>query len=589
MTWTRAKAGTAVRRAVRRACAALAGAAILLMPAGAASAASTPTPASTAAPAGTPPPARTVMILLDINNSKDWVTDARQLALEYISALPRNVYAGLMTFAGQSRLVLPTTNRAPLEAAVSAVSAVQGAGGHSNSDALYSALARVTSAVPRLQTAGSRLVVISCAEDLKPRAFTASIPTDVIAQRTDGDDRIGELFPLASHSHGLLALSWSPRNLISPQRLAALVTAAFGSALPLPLHPTSQPQPPPTHPVTGAAVSSGGTSGQTWPLFAGIAALFAALVLIGLTALGSVVRVSEDREITGRIGHYGPQHQPAPEATAEEPAEDTGKVSRTAQDMTKRLMTAGAQDRLAERLDLAGIARKPAEWALLGLCLGVVVAATLSLVTSYVLIGVLIGSLVGWLTMRMSLSMRIVKRRTAFGEQLPDTLQLIASALRAGFSLAQALDAVVREDTQPIAGEFSRAMAEVRLGGNLEDGMEAVADRMDSDDLRWTIMAIRVQQGVGGNLAEVLLTIAGTIRERAYLRRQVRALSSEGRLSAYILVTLPVLIGIWLFISAKQYMRPLYTTHAGQLALAVACLLIVLGALWMRKMIRIKI
>ncbi len=173
-------------------------------------------------------------------------------------------------------------------------------------------------------------------------------------------------------------------------------------------------------------------------------------------------------------------------------------------------------------------------------------------------------------------------------EHLPDTLQLIASALtRAGFSLAQAIDAVVREDLQPIAGEVSRALAEVRLGGNLEDGLDAIADRMDSDDLHWTVTAIRIQQGVGGNLAEILLTIAGTIRERAFLRRHVRALSA--RLSAYVLVALPVLIGIWLFASATQYMRPLYTTPVGELALGAAIVMVVLGTIWMRKMINIKI
>jgi tight adherence protein B len=323
-----------------------------------------------------------------------------------------------------------------------------------------------------------------------------------------------------------------------------------------------------------------------WPLVAGIAALFAALFLLVVTVLGSAARAGEERDLAGRIGQYGPQN---PAAAAADESADTPRASRAALGITKRLMPPGAQERLAERLDLAGVARKPAEWALLGACLGVVAAAALSLVTSFVLIGVLAGALIGWLTMRVSLSMRIVRRRATFGEQLPDTLQLIASALRAGFSLAQAIDAVVREDAQPIAGEISRALGEVRFGGNLEDGLDAVANRMDSDDLRWTVTAIRIQQGVGGNLAEILLTIAGTIRERAFLRRHVRALSAEGRLSAYVLVALPVVIGIWLFVSAPLYMRPLYSTPVGELALGAAIVMVVLGALWMRKMINIKI
>ena len=191
--------------------------------------------------------------------------------------------------------------------------------------------------------------------------------------------------------------------------------------------------------------------------------------------------------------------------------------------------------------------------------------------------------------MRMSLNLMIRRRRAAFAEQLPDLLQLTASSLKSGFSLLQALDAVVREGAQPAAAEFSRALAEARLGGDLEDCVEMIANRMDSADLRWTVMAIRIQRGIGGNLAEVLTTIAGTIRERGFLRRQVRALSAEGRLSAYILVALPVLVGGWLFIADRTYMRPLYTTHVGLLMLGVAIALVVVGSLWMRKMIRLEV
>ena len=119
--------------------------------------------------------------------------------------------------------------------------------------------------------------------------------------------------------------------------------------------------------------------------------------------------------------------------------------------------------------------------------------------------------------------------------------------------------------------------------------METIADRMGSDDLRWTVMAIRIQRGIGGNLAEVLTTTVTTIRERGYLRRQVHALSSDGRLSAYILVALPVVIGAILFLSKPSYMRPLYTTHIGLLLLAGAVLLQVVGALLMRQMIKVEV
>jgi Flp pilus assembly protein TadB len=352
--------------------------------------------------------------------------------------------------------------------------------------------------------------------------------------------------------------------------------------------------------VTGYAVTSGrklppkvpqptasGGFGVRWTFVVGVVAVFVALFVLALLMLGKIARAGRHRTLSGIFSKYGPRREAIP-ATKTEP-ETAGKMATAAVGTVNRLMTSGAQERLAQRLDLAGVTRKPAEWALLGGCLGVVIAATLSLVTSYVLIGVLAGAVIGWLAMRMSLSVRILRRRAAFSDQLPDILQLIASTLQAGFSLPQALDAVVREQGQPATGEFSRALAEARLGANLEDGLDAVATRMDSDDLHWTVMAIRIQQGVGGNLAEVLMTIANTIRERAAMRRQVRALSAEGRLSAYILVALPLVVATWLFISSATYMRPLYTTTMGEVLLSLAAVLIVIGALIMHRVIKVEI
>ena len=316
------------------------------------------------------------------------------------------------------------------------------------------------------------------------------------------------------------------------------------------------------------------------------AVIFAAVFIAAVAALSSLSASGRQRELTERIGQYGPQRR---RNAVPESADGTQKLNSLAQDLTKRLMSPAAQGRLAERLDLAGVARKPGEWVLLGCCLGFVVAAALSLVTGNVLIGVVVGALVGWLVMRMSLSFLLRRRRSAFAEQLPDLLQLMASALKSGFSLIQALDAVVRDSAQPAAGEFARALAESKLGADLDECLAMVANRMDSADLRWTVMAIRIQRSIGGNLAEVLTTIAGTMRERGFLRRQVKALSAEGRLSAYILVALPILVGGWLFLTNRKYMRPLYTTHIGLFMLGGAVAGLVVGALWMRKTIQLEV
>ena len=319
------------------------------------------------------------------------------------------------------------------------------------------------------------------------------------------------------------------------------------------------------------------------PLIAVLGVFFTAVFVVALLVIGSLGKGDRGRELDRQIGHYGPRHAPAP-------ADSDGKVSGTAIGWTTQLLQSSNRERgLAERLDLAGIARKPAEWVLLCVCACAVLAAALSILTGNGLIGIAAGILAGWLGMRLTVSVRIARRRATFSEQLPDVLQLIAGSLRSGFSLPQALTAVVREGRQPVAGEFSRALAGTRIGAELETALDGIADRMDSKDMRWTVMAIRIQREVGGNLAEVLGNTVDTMRERAYLHRHVRALSAEGRLSAYILIALPLVVGGWLFISSPSYMRPLYTTAAGVLMLVLAAVLMAVGALWMRQLIKVEV
>jgi tight adherence protein B len=291
----------------------------------------------------------------------------------------------------------------------------------------------------------------------------------------------------------------------------------------------------------------------------------------------------DPRRLADQIDQYGPRHAPSqPEVEAKTAGPVLGLAS-------SLLRSTNTERGLAERLDWAGISRSPAEWLLLTACGCVVLAGVLTVLTHNALLGIPVGLLAGWLAMHIYVSHKIGRRRTAFGEQLPDVLQLIAGSLQSGFSLPQALDAVVRENTQPAAGEFSRALAEARIGADLEDALQRVADRMDSTDLRWSVMTIRIQREVGGNLAEVLLTTMGTMRERAFLRRQVRALSAEGRLSAIILIALPILVGAWFFYSDPKYMRLLYTTVPGLIMFIGSAVLVVLGALWMRKLINIEV
>src|SRR6185312_1707485 len=182
-----------------------------------------------------------------------------------------------------------------------------------------------------------------------------------------------------------------------------------------------------------------------------------------------------------------------------------------------------------------------------------------------------IGGPIAYLVLKES------RRSSAFLEQLPDTLQLISGSLSVGHSLVQAMDAVVREELSPVSVEFNRALVETRLGVPAEDALEGIATRMGSQDFAWVVMAIRIQREVGGNLAEVLTTVAATIRERERLRRQVRGLSAEGRLSAWILGALPPVFGTYLVLVRPNYIKPLFTDPLGIVMLLVLVITMTVG------------
>ena len=187
------------------------------------------------------------------------------------------------------------------------------------------------------------------------------------------------------------------------------------------------------------------------------------------------------------------------------------------------------------------------------------------------------------------LSFKRRRRVKAFKYGLADTLQLMSGSLSAGLSLAQSVDTVVREGSEPISGEFRRALVEARLGVEIEDALESVAERMESVDFEWVVMAIRIQREVGGNLSELLNNVAATIREREYLERQVSALSAEGRLSVWILGGLPP--GFWSTWRSPtpSYLEPLITTTIGYILLGVMAVLLAAGILWMKKLVKVDV
>jgi tight adherence protein B len=216
-------------------------------------------------------------------------------------------------------------------------------------------------------------------------------------------------------------------------------------------------------------------------------------------------------------------------------------------------------------------------WLLLrGSLLGTIIALVL---------GVVLGIFAPAVFLRVAASRRAAK----FESQLPDTLTLMASSLVTGFSLSQAIDAVVHDAAQPTAKEFGRALAETRIGADLEDSLDRLAHRTGSTNLQWTTMEIRIQRQVGGSLAETLRTTASTLREREALTRHVRSLSADGRLSAYILVALPVGLFFYMMLVNRGYLELLWTTSLGLVMSVFGVIMMGLGMLWMRKTVEVKV
>jgi tight adherence protein B len=255
--------------------------------------------------------------------------------------------------------------------------------------------------------------------------------------------------------------------------------------------------------------------------------------------------------------------------------------------MLKR--NASLEQRIAHRLEGAGSNWRSSEWLLFHAAIFVGVS----------IIGLVIGGLnliIGLVFMALGafgpwsyLGFRRRRRKKKFEAALPDTLQLMSGSLAAGLSLAQSVDTIVREGTEPIAGEFRKVLVETRLGLSLETALQGVADRFQSKDFDWVVMAINIQRQVGGNLAELLNTVAATMREREYIRRQVAALAAEGKLSAMVLGGLPPAFMMYLLLANRDYVIVLFQRPLGIAMLIGGATILSVGVFWMSRIVKVEV
>lgn len=241
---------------------------------------------------------------------------------------------------------------------------------------------------------------------------------------------------------------------------------------------------------------------------------------------------------------------------------------------------------LGTALEEAGVKLRPAEFIIVAAAPTVVVAGFLLAIAGP--LPALLVVLVSVFAAKMVLGMLAGRRRAAFNDQLDDSLQLLASGLRAGHSLLRAIDALSVEAEAPTSEEFTRVINETRLGRDLGESLDAAALRMRSEDFEWVAQAIAIHREVGGNLAEVLDQVGQTIRERNQIRRQIKSLSAEGRISALVLMVLPFGIGGFLAVITPSYVGRLFQGPLGYVLLTAAAVLLIAGGLWLRKVITFK-
>lgn len=321
-----------------------------------------------------------------------------------------------------------------------------------------------------------------------------------------------------------------------------------------------------------------------------LAVLVAAAMAATALAVASIVRPGEKDlgEIVAEYtGDAAARSQETDARTGFAQLEVSQAVGKVIDAVATRAGGGDVMERLDKRLDQADIKVQAQEAVLIG-SLVVVVTFGAGLVVGGPLIG-LAAAIIGGLLPIAAVNFRAERRQKAFVNQLPDTLNLLASSLRAGFSLLQGLDAVSQEVDAPMGGELRRIVLETRLGRPLEEALEETAQRMASPDFEWVVIAIGIQRDVGGNLAELLTTVADTMVAREQLRREVSALTAEGRLSAIVIGIMPPALAVTISVLNPGYLNVLITSGTGKMMVLGAAALAAAGFVWMRKTIQVDI
>ncbi|UYY80656.1 MULTISPECIES: type II secretion system F family protein [unclassified Arthrobacter] len=271
-------------------------------------------------------------------------------------------------------------------------------------------------------------------------------------------------------------------------------------------------------------------------------------------------------------------HQPEPSAIS--------KVSQSTADAVAGVLGESGGPYNRALLYNAGLKMAPADFTVLVAACALAVGVFGTLTVNWP-VG-LVGAAVTPFLARIVLGFLAEKRRGKFDRQLTDSIQMLIGGLRAGHSVMRSIEAAALEADVPSSEEFARIVNETRIGKDARQAIEECADRMQSEDFRWIGQAIQINREVGGDLAEVLEQVAATIRERSEIKGHVRSLSAEGKMSAYILMALPIGVGLFMKAVNPGYLDVMFQQPIGLIMLAVSFLLFVVGGFWMSRIVKIK-
>lgn len=535
-----------------------------------------------------------VALVLDTSGSMAGapLAAAKAAAQSFLNQLPAGVPVSVIGFGATASVVSPiSTNRSAQQAAINGLTA---RGNTALYDALHSGLAELPA------TAGTRRVVVllsdggdtSSVNTLEPTAAAlaaAKVPVFAVELRTV-ESNPAALDRLASTTGGRVVAASDPaalggafdaiaKQLVrqyaityrsstgGPTDVEVTLTAAAGQVtgrarLDLPAAPaTVNGQGDDETITTDAADRLGG-----WAFVAGV--VLWALALVGVLA--------------GMVASWTPKARGLAIRRRRLAFADAAE---RVEELSDSLMKShGGSARLAAALDAAGLDIRVGE-----LLVGVFAAGAVMFGIGFALASPLVGlvlALIVPLVARVVVDQLARRRRKQFADQLADTLQMLAGSLRAGHSLAQAIDTVARESESPTADEFRRVTVETRLGRDFVEALSSMKGRIGNEDFEWVVEAVDIQREVGGDLAEILDSVTGTIRDRTKVRRQVAALSAEGRLSAWVLMILPFGLGAVMAVTNRGYMAPLFTTRTGWMLLAGAATFLVAGGVWLSRIVK---